>query len=167
MRSKIKHKIIFISLNDSSFVLDDISYLSENNHLVVFHFKKGLKDNTVALILRWIKQLFWLILNIWNADIIYGWFADYHMLFPELLSKITGIPVVICLGGYDCSYVPEYKYGVFFSKWRSPIAKYILRNADVLFPVTSKLIYSRNEYTLWDGEREYGLKYNLPDLKTK
>ncbi len=163
---KDKKVVLFNFLNRTSFVDDDLAYLKDTFDIRTFYFGEGLKSTFGSILTRWIHQKLWFIKNIRNVDIIYGWFADYHMLIPVIFARIFKKPVVISMGGFDCFNLPEYKHGVFYSKWRGPIAKYILKRATMLLPVSGKLISSRNKYTLWPNEREFGLKTILPDLKT-
>ncbi len=161
-----KKKILFIYLNPTSFVLDDITYLSDKFEVLTFFFNSIAGNNPLLILLKWIREKIWLLKNIRSADIIYGWFVDYHMLIPVLFGRIFKKPIVVCNGGFDCFNVPEYHHGVFYSWWRRPIAHYIMNRVTLLMPVTDGLVYSKNRYTLWPKEKEFGLKSILPELKT-
>lgn len=163
---KDKKVVLFNFLNRTSFVDDDFAYLKDTFDVRTFYFGDGLKNTFWSILIRWIRQKLWIIKNISRADIVFGWFADYHMLIPVIFGRIFRKPVVISMGGFDCFNLPEYKHGVFYSKWRGPIARYILKRATMLLPVSGKLVSSRNKYTVFPEEREFGLKTILPDLKT-
>jgi glycosyltransferase involved in cell wall biosynthesis len=104
--------------------------------------------------------------HIRRANIIYGWFVDFHMLLPAVAGKIFNIPVIVCMGGFDGMNIPELNHGLFISKWRARVARYIFKHISLLLPVTDKIILSENKYTLWPDKRTFGLKNEIPELKT-
>jgi len=62
--------------------------------------------------------------------------------------------------------IPELNHGLFTSRWRARVARFIFKNVSLLLPVTDKIIHSENNYTLWPDKRAFGLKNEMPDLKT-
>lgn len=164
--SKKKSCILFINLIDSTFSREDIRILKKDFDVELLQFKRKRQEQRKNIPLLWFSQLFQLFKKAPKADIIYGWFADFHMLVPVLFGKVFKKPVVISMGGFDCMNIPELNHGVYQSRWRAGIAKYIVRNATLLLPVTSQIVRSKNRYTLWPDLKEFGLKHEIPDLKT-
>src|SRR5215469_3535525 len=44
-------------------------------------------------------------------DVVFGWFASWHTLFPMLLARRMGKPAILITGGYDTANLPEANYG--------------------------------------------------------
>lgn len=84
---------------------------------------------------------------IWKVDFVYCWFAGYHGFFPILFAKILGKKSIVIVGGYDASYVPSIRYGVFYNKgpllW---VIKKVYQWATYICPVDESLVESINYY---------------------
>ncbi len=162
-----KKKLLFIYLHPNSFVLDDLDVLAQNYDVDSYHF--GINHQSfkgVSLFIEWFMQFIWLIRELRTADLVMGWFIDYHMFLPVFLSRLFGKSTIICEGGFGCLNIPEFRHGVFFSWWRKHIARYVTKSVSFLVPVTEKLIDSENTYTVWPEKRRYGLKQEIPGLAT-
>jgi glycosyltransferase involved in cell wall biosynthesis len=46
-----------------------------------------------------------------SHDMVFGWFASWHTVFPMLLARRMGKPSVLVTGGYDTANLPEINYG--------------------------------------------------------
>ncbi len=95
-----------------------------------------------------IFSLFFFALTwVWKVDVVYVWFGGYHGFFPVLFSKLLGKKSIVIVGGYDASYVPSLRYGVFYTKglllW---VIKSIYRWATYICPVDESLVKSTNYY---------------------
>ncbi len=159
-----KPRLLFFCLHESTFVRTDLELLPER-----YDVRKcsghGLDLSRIPrLVVFVLNQLVWLIRNIRQADMIYGWFADYHMVLPVFFARFFNKPCVVVLAGFDSNHLPEIKYGVYASAWRAPAAKYVLRNATLLLPLTETLIYSENSYTHWPRKTSHGVRVHAgPD----
>ncbi|MCB2221778.1 MAG: glycosyltransferase family 4 protein [Bacteroidetes bacterium] len=127
-------QIIFIKINQSSFINLDERLLRKHFSVITFTFKyrKGLK-----IISELIRQKLFLLRYIWSSDLIYIWFADFHSVIPALFGRLFGKKVVIVVGGYDAAFVPELNYGAktrWLNGWSTSIS---LKLASHLLPVTS------------------------------
>ena len=158
----MKRKILFIYLSPTSFVRDDLELFSEEFTLVPFHFDIRKARSVMGLLGLLVRQLGWLIRNLKSCDAVFGWFADYHMVLPAVLSKWYRKPLVLSLGGYECIHLPQIGYGVYDSRWRAPLARRVLKRASLLLPVAKALICSKNRFSEWPEERQYGLCAYLP-----
>ena len=163
---KSKKKLLFIYLKPTSFVSDDIQSLESHYELVPYHFGGKSISGIFSLASKFLSQFRWLMRELRSADLVMGWFIDYHMFLPVFLSRMFGKSTLICEGGFGCLNIPEFKHGVFYSRWRKYIARYVVRSASVLIPVTDKLIDSENSYTLWPQKKRFGLKREVPEFDT-
>ncbi|MCE7948228.1 MAG: glycosyltransferase [Chloroflexi bacterium CFX4] len=77
-----------------------------------------------------------------RADLVFGWFASWHTLFPMLFARLLGKPSLVVVGGYDTANVPRAGYGSQRSmlKWR--VVKLITHNASRLLAFSES---ARNE----------------------
>ncbi len=118
------------------------------------------------LTLSWqaVKQLGWLLRELGRADLVVGWFVDYHLLLPVCTARVVGRPVAAVLGGYDCNALPEIGYGVFASSWRAPIARFVFRRLSLLLPTTASLMSSSNRYSEYPREHMDGVLTHIPGL---
>ena len=75
-KNEMKKKILFIYTNYSTFVRTDFDILASEHEVIKYQYKpvKGLPKTAV----QFLKQLFYLVFNIWKFDVVFIWFADYH-----------------------------------------------------------------------------------------
>ncbi len=165
MRNK-KSRLLFIYLSPSTFVRADLDILKIHFDVVKFYFFEKTTNNFASLF-RMITQTLWLVKEIRSADVIFGWFVDYHLMIPAFFSRLFKKPLVAVVGGTDAMNIPEWKHGVFASSWRAPIARYIYKRCDLLLPVSKSLISSKNSYTYHPEEIEFGLKKELETINAK
>ncbi len=141
----MRPRLLFVYLQPTSFVNDDLESLSEHFDIRSFAFAT-LPLTKAGTITQWMRQYRWLRKEINHADVIFGWFADYHMVLPLRIGKKKNTPVVVALGGYDATHLPSLSYGVYDSIWRAPLARFVIRNVSMLVPVAEVLIRSDNEF---------------------
>ncbi len=130
-------KILFIYTNFSTFVKTDFEILSEEHNVKRYQFKpvKGLLKTAIKMI----RQLVFLLLNIWKFDTVYIWFADYHSFLPVLFAKLTGKKSFLVIGGYDVVKMPKLNYGVFTSKFRGFCAIYTMNHSTLNLAVSKNV----------------------------
>ena len=155
-------RLLFICLDQSSFVLDDLEMLREEFEVELFQFdgfkKTGRFNKALSLASGFATQWGWLQREIPEADLVFGWFADYHMFLPTLLASRRKTPVAVMLGGMDCNHLPELNYGVWDSRWRSRLARQIIADADRLIAPDASLLRWSSRYTSWPDMHEDGLE---------
>ncbi len=153
-------RVLLVAPALSSFVRDDVEMLGERYDVVPFAFGTG---GAGALARGLVRQAAWLRGQ--QADLVVGWFADYHMALPVRWAARRGIPVAVALGGYDAACLPALSYGVFCSRWRAPIARDVLRRASLLLPVAGALVESTNAFAPGPPTRQ-GVRAHVPGLTT-
>lgn len=151
-------RVLFVAPAPSSFVRDDLALLAERYDVAPFFFGVG---RAAALAGGLARQARWLRGQ--RADLVFGWFADYHLALPVAWARRRGVPVAVALGGYDAACIPALDYGVFCSRWRAPIARHVLRGASLLLPVAGALLESDNTFA---GAGRQGVRAHVPGLAT-
>ncbi len=140
--------------------------LGRRVELNTFHFDVEQARSAAGLARLWRRQHAWLRSALPEADLVFGWFADYHMALPVRMARRRGIPTAVSLGGYDCIHLPALGYGVYESRWRAPLARYVLGHASMLLPVAEGLLCSENRFSDWPHQRSYGLCAHAPSVNT-
>lgn len=163
-------RLLLTYLKPNSFVRDDIELLGERYDVRLFPFELHGVESAVAkaraLQRLAAEQRRWLRAEAPGAAVILSWFADYHAVLPIRIGRAVRTPTAVILGGFDSNHLPELGYGVYESRWRAPLARYALRNADLLLPVSASLIESENRFTTWLEVRRQGVRAHVPGLTT-
>lgn len=163
-------RVLFISQKRTSFINDDLVLLSERYDVRPFEFGDPTSDEPTrqaGALARWFaRQAAWLQKELPRAALIYGWFADYHLTLPVWMGRRMQKPVAVALGGFDANVVPDLDYGVYGSAWRAPLARYVIRNASLLLPVSEKLIQHENAFAAPPEVLKNGVAYHVPGLET-
>jgi glycosyltransferase involved in cell wall biosynthesis len=164
----MRTRLLFPYLHPSTFMEDDLEVLAERYEVRTFHFdaRRVSAFPVVGLLILMCRQLIWLLRELPRAGLVYGWFADYHMFLPVLLAGRWKRPVAVAMGGFDAHHLPEIGYGVYHSRWRAPLARFVLRRASLLLPVAQSLIQSRTCFATWPATRSDGVLAHLPGLQT-
>jgi glycosyltransferase involved in cell wall biosynthesis len=166
----MRPRLLLTYLKPNSFVRDDIDLLGERYDVRLFPFElhdvQGTLARAVALRRLAAEQHRWLRAEAPGADVILSWFADYHAVLPVRVGRSLGLPTAVILGGFDAIHVPELGYGVYGSRWRAPLARYVVRNADRLLPVSASLIESENRFTTWPESRRQGIRAHVSGCST-
>ena len=128
--------ILFIKPSESTFINKDEHFLRQDYHTKVHFYRYG---NFIRHLVSQMLLKLWLLKNIFTANILFIWFADYHAFLPIFFGKLFRKKSILALGGYDVNSIPELNYGVFTKRLRGWCARYALRNADFLLPVVNSL----------------------------
>jgi glycosyltransferase involved in cell wall biosynthesis len=166
----MRPRLLLTYLEPNSFVRDDIDLLGERYDVRRFPFElhevEGAVARARALRRLAAEQWRWLRAEAPGADVILSWFADYHAVLPVCLGRSAGTPTAVILGGFDSNHLPELGYGVYHSRWRAGLARYVLRNTDRLLPVSASLIESESRFATWPASRRQGVRAHVRDLTT-
>jgi glycosyltransferase involved in cell wall biosynthesis len=138
-------KILFCHTGFATFVKTDFDILSEKYDVIPYQYKIG--SNSVMKVWNIFSSFFFALTYVWKVDVVYVWFGGYHGFFPVFFAKMFGKKSVVIVGGYDTSYVPSIKYGVFYQKglllW---CIKRIYHWATWICPTDESLVKSTNYY---------------------
>ncbi len=108
--------ILFFYNHLSSFVKKDIDILAESYNVRSHDFLPKSKLHTPV---SFIKQFFFLLINIGRTNLIVVQFAGYHSFLPALFGWLFRVPCLIVVGGTDAHYFPGIGYG----NWQKPILR--------------------------------------------
>ena len=150
-------RVLFVAQHPSSFVRDDLDLLGERYEVVPL-WSGGSPAGALAEQARRLRAA--------RADLVFGWFADYHLVLPTLWAERRDVPSVVVLGGYDAVRLPSLGYGVFASRWRAPLARLVCRRATRLAPVAEALVAAQNPFATWPTPSAQGVRAHVPGLRT-
>lgn len=159
----MKPRLLFIYLHPSSFVLDDLELLQCHYEVHSFHFDVRRARSPKGMLQLIGAQWQWLQHALSKAELIFGWFCDYHLALSVWLARRWRVPVAIVVGGFDARCLPPH-IGLFCSRWRSALARYVYRQASLLLPVSASLI--EMPATAWTKGTVQGVRAWVPGLRT-
>jgi glycosyltransferase involved in cell wall biosynthesis len=156
-------KIIYIKNGDSSFIRLDEEILTKNFNTCVLTLKTS---DRYTYFCQLFKLIFVLIIRMPVISVAFTRFADWHTAIIAFFCRLYRKKLVVVVGGYDVSCLPEYQYGVYYRKTRGRWAKYALRSASLVLPNNPSLIENTNNYVRGKS-RKAGLNIFIPGLKGK
>lgn len=165
----MKSRLLLTYPAASTFVRDDIALLSEQYDVRTFGWELGSHagpGQRLQILNRWVAQRAWLREEMAHAHLVLSWFADFHAVLPVRAARAHGVPSAVIIGGFDANWLPELGYGVYESRWRAPLARYVLRHTDLLLPVSGTLIEASNRFATWPDLRRQGVRVHTPGLNT-
>jgi glycosyltransferase involved in cell wall biosynthesis len=74
-----------------------------------------------------------------RARVAFCWFASVYAFIAILSAVIFSKRSVMVLGGGDVASNPEWRYGMWRSRWRAPLLRFALKRADVILAVDDSL----------------------------
>lgn len=122
----MKNRVLFVFRHFSPFVENDLKILKENYDVIPLHATNNM-----------LKTLFKFLLYAPKVDLIFVWFAGHQGFLSVLFAKIFKKKSIVVAGGYDVADVPELNYGAFTKLKRRFPAKYCLKHADIVLPVSN------------------------------
>lgn len=147
----MKDKILFVFRYYSSFVKNDLEVLKENYDVIPLHTTNNL-----------LKTLFKFLVYTPKVDLIFVWFAGHQAFLSVLFAKIFKKKSIIIAGGYDVADVPELNYGAFTKLRRRWPAKYSLKHADIVLPVSN---FTKTETLRQVKPKRIEVVYNGVDIE--
>lgn len=119
-------KILFIHNELRTFVKMDLEILQSQHEVRVIRFSPG-----KAYLTEVIQGVEW-------CDLVFGWWATWHMVLPAYLAQRKRKPVVVIGGDYDIIFEKEYR-----SRKRLLLDKLRNRLGNFLFPlIDTYLVFS-------------------------
>lgn len=163
-------RLLFICLELTSFVKDDLKLLRECYDVRVFQFDvnraASRAERAAGVVREAARQLRWLRGELPEANLVYGWFADYHLVLPVFWARRLSVPVAVPIAGFDAIRLPALHYGVYESRWRAPLARYVLRNASLVLPCSQTMIEHANCYSAYPEVLRNGVRAHVPRFDT-
>lgn len=158
----MKHRLLYFHTGRSSFVNKDIEILQENFEVLDFYFDTSVKKKYFTVL---VKQVFFLLKQIFSAKFIVCQFAGHHSFFPVLFAKLFLKKSIIVAGGTDCVSFPSIHYGNFNKLLLALTTKFSFKRCDLILPVHQSLVEYAYTYQTQDFEKQ-GYKFFIKKIKT-
>lgn len=92
-------RILFVHNYPTKFVRIDLELLRQRYQVEEWYQKSRLIN--VPKLARAVSR----------NDLVFGWFASWHTLFPAWIARALNRPMILVVGGYDVANVPAIGYG--------------------------------------------------------
>lgn len=158
---KPKKKILYFYPQPSTFILKDVEILSTEYNVKQYLFSV---KNKYKVPLEFIKQFFFLLINIWKTDVLICHFAGYSSFLPALFAKLTRKSCFIIVAGNDGSKFPDFGYGNYTKKLLGFFTGISLQMSKHILPVHESLVYQKYDY-YEGGMPAQGYSYFKPKTK--
>ncbi len=155
-----KKNLLYFYIGKASFVHVDLKIFNGIFNVTEFNFVPGAKWKTPF---QFIAQFFFLLINIWRADVIIVQLAGFHSVLPVLFSKLTGRKSYIIASGTDCHSLPSIGYGNYQRRFLSFATRISFSFCSHVIPKHEALWYCDYTYQPDDYPHQ-GLKYFNPKL---
>ncbi len=113
----MRRRILYVHNRKASFVAIDREILAERYEIEDL-YQPGRLPNPAA-VLR----------GVLRADLVFGWFANWHTFFPITLAWLSRKPSVLVIGGFDTANMPDIGYGHQRGGLRRWASRWIMRRA--------------------------------------
>ncbi len=141
--------ILFIGNTKSTFVERDFKMLSKYHEVTQITPPKSKE--------KWPEYISRIKRSIQSSSLAFGWFAGWHTFPMVHYAKKYRKGSIVVVGGYDAVSFPKINYGAFSNlKERIP-AKYVLKNADMVLPVSNYLMKEVMKHTGLKGDSIFPL----------
>ncbi len=130
--------ILFTATFDTPFISTDLAILQKH-----FQVTPVPASGIAAL-----KKYFTLLRY---HDITFSWFASVYSSILVWLAKRTKKKSIIILGGVDVAKIPELRYGIWNSWWKSKVVRYGIKNAGIVLAVDESLRQNAQQLAQYDG----------------
>ena len=148
--------ILFIHNGFRSFIQADLEILQSQHQVRVIKFAPGKKYlSEIAANIQW-------------CDLVFGWWASWHMLFPVICAQRNRKPIIVVGGDYDVIYEKQFRSRnrLFMDKLRKLLGYYLFPKIDqyITFSEYSKIQALKLPYII--PERLSRIYCGLPDIAT-
>lgn len=123
-------RILFVHINLSSFVEQDLNILRKKYEVIEYHYKK---ETSKYYFIKWFLQ------NRNRFDVCYVWFGDIHATIGVALSRLFRKKIVVVAGGYDTTFIQEIDYGFLRKPQRYLYAWFHFTFANLVITITDEL----------------------------
>lgn len=154
-------RLLYVKNGNSTFIRLDEEILRRNFRTRVISLNTR---GRYVYFFQLLKLIFFLSVRMPFTSVAFTRFADWHSAIVAFFCRLFGKSLVLVVGGYDASCLPEFGYGVYSRKTRGKWAKYALRNARLILPNNPSLISNTNEY-LPGIVRNGGIDFFVPERK--
>ncbi len=137
-------RILFVHNHPAQFVQIDLALLRERS--AVREWYQRTRAVNLAALARAVSQ----------SDLVFGWFASWHTLFPVRLARAFKRPSILVVGGYDTANMPEIGYG----SQRGGVKRWVARTT---MSLATRLI-TNSQFTRDEAIRNAGVAPDRVDV---
>ncbi len=153
--------VLYIYPHLATFIQRDFSIIERHYQLKKKDFNQaGGRD----IVFSFLQQLFYLLRNIGETDIIVCMFLGYHSFLPSLFARLFGKPCLSIIGGTESHSYPSIHYGTL----RKPLYRWFTKmsylNSTHIAPVHESLVLWKDDYYGKDYPMQ-GYQYFFPEVK--
>ena len=158
-------KITLVYSLKNTFVLKDIALLEEMGYRVLTLQSRPYKG-ILGFFWNRIREFFIGFFLVYQSQVVFSWFNDYHTTAPLFWAKIFRKPFCIIVGGYDAVSSRSLAYGIFLKKnIRQALARWNYQQADQIWVVHKSLAKGCPQARTQDGTIS-GIQMFIPNLET-
>ncbi len=147
----MRRRILYVHNRKASFVAIDREILAERYEIEDL-YQPGRLPNPAA-VLR----------GVLRADLVFGWFANWHTFFPITLAWLSRKPSVLVIGGFDTANMPDIGYGHQRGGLRRWASRWIMRRAGRLVTNSDYSLSEIARNTQIPRERVTVVHHGVPD----
>lgn len=155
--------LLYIKPANSSFILSDQNLLEKYYHVIPYLVKQSGKKWKFFLDL--FSLAFSLVAKAGKSEVFVCWFGDYHAVVMVLIAGIFKKKSIIIAGGQEAICYKELGKGVYIKKFRGWCVKYALRNATLILPNHTSLIYHENYFYNPENPHIDGISHYVKYIK--
>ena len=148
-------RILFAHSRKASFVAIDREALAERYHVEDW-YQPGRIPNVLKLIPAVLR-----------ADLVFGWFANWHTFLPVTLAWLLRKPSVMVIGGFDTASMPDIGYGHQRGGLRRLASRWIMKRAGRLITNSAYSLSEIERNTPIPPERVTVIHHGVPDPSPK
>jgi glycosyltransferase involved in cell wall biosynthesis len=157
--------LLYIKPANSSFIVSDQKLLEKHYHVFPYLVKQSGKKWKFFFDL--FSLAFFLVGNARKSELFVCWFGDYHAAIMVLIARIFKKKSIIIAGGQEAICYKELGKGVYLKRFRGWSVRYALRNATLILPNHTSLIYHENYFYNADNPHIDGIRHYVKNIKGK
>lgn len=157
--------ILFIKPHTSSFINTDQKILETHFEVTTYQVARG--KSVFSFALGMVRLFFFLLMNGSRFDVFVTWFGDYHSAVMVFVSKLLGKKTVIIAGGQEAVNYRDLGKGVYQNRLRGTLVRYALRNATLILPNHTSLIFHENYFYNPEHPHIDGIRHYVKNIKAR
>jgi glycosyltransferase involved in cell wall biosynthesis len=160
-----RSNVLFIRPTDSSFILADQRIIEGEYAVTAFAINQG--KNKRKYLFKLFELALFLLHNQRRSSAFITWFGDYHAAVMVLIGRLFRKTTVVFVGGQEAVCYKELRKGVYLKWFRGACVRYALRNATLVIPNHSSLMYHENYF--YDSNQPHidGIGHYIDHLKCR
>jgi glycosyltransferase involved in cell wall biosynthesis len=147
----VRRRVLYVHSAKASFVAIDREILAERYEIEDL-YQPGRLPNPLTV-----------VRGVLRADLVFGWFANWHTFFPITLAWLLRKPSLLVIGGFDTASMPDIGYGHQRGGLRRWASRWIMRRAGRLLTNSDYSLSEIARNTPIPRERVTVVHHGVPD----